>query len=81
VKLTTTKLFIGLFVITGVGVIAGLLWLSGHESEDKTIRGPANLLSKIKARNRQMAAEEGRSNAQALESATHDLSLSGAAAK
>jgi hypothetical protein len=81
VKLTTTKLFIGLFVLTGVGVIAGLLWLSGHEAEDKTIKGPATLLSKIKQRQRQMAAEEGRSTAQALESATHDLSLSGAAAK
>lgn len=80
-KLTTTRLFIGLFVLTGVGVIAGLLWLSGHEAEDKAIKGPATLLSKIKRRQRQMAAEEGRSSAQALESATHDLSLSGAAAK
>ena len=80
-KLTTTKLFIGLFVLTGVGVIAGLLWLSGHEAEDKAIKGPATLLSKIKQRQRQMAAEEGRSSAQALESSTHDLSLSGAAAK
>jgi hypothetical protein len=81
VKLTTTKLFIGLFVITGIGVVAGLLWLSGHEAEDGKVRGPATLLSKIKARQRQIAVEEGRSNVKALESATHDLSLSGAAAK
>ena len=80
-KLTTTKLFIGLFVLTGVGVIAGLLWLSGHEAEDKAIKGPATLLSKIKRRQRQISTEEARAGAQALENATHDLSFSGAAAK
>jgi hypothetical protein len=81
VKLTTTKLFVGLFVVTVVAVIAGLLWMSSSEQDDQTVRGPARLISKMRQRQKQLAVEEARSNAQALENATHDLGLSGAATK
>ena len=79
-KLTTTRLFVGLFALTAVGVIAGLLWLSGH-TEDDTVRGPASMLRKIKQRQRLIADQESRASAQRLENATHDLGLSGGEAK
>lgn len=80
-KLTTTRLFVGLFALTAVAVIAGLMWLSGHEEEDRTVRGPSQIMQRMKQRQRQLMEEEARSSAQALENATHDLGLSGASAK
>ena len=79
-KLTTTRLFVGLFALTAVGVIAGLLWLSGR-SEDENVRGPASMLRKIKQRQKLLADQDRRAEAVRLENETHDLGLSGAAAK
>jgi hypothetical protein len=81
VKLTTTKLFVGLFALTAVAVVAGLLWLTGHSEEEGGVRGPASMMRKLKMRQKMMADQEARAGAQALENATHDLGLSGAAAK
>jgi hypothetical protein len=81
VKLTTTKLFVGLFVITALAVIGGLLWMTSSEQDDGSVRGPARAISRMRQRQRALALEEARSNARALENATHDLGLSGAAAK
>jgi len=73
-KLTTTRLLAGLFVLTAIGVTAGLLALHERERpEDPRARpvGPSSIIRGVRKRSAEELAQQRRDKALAFERSLH----------